>query len=1497
MKHYIKKIHQQNQIQTNRKYFTTFIAIIVTVFISNNISFAQNEYMYTNYDNENNYGSGIGDKDMTPYCIFKGYKVHPVEFNIEVNSLPQKSAYLVIFANDIDWPAEIDEVYFNDHLLGDAIGKNNKKFSTLFVIPNLSWVHSGNNNVKILVDRKTKNNVWCVRTISGQIIIDEETNENSAYIESASIDKNVYDYSDTINVDTTINTLLEYQNLRLEILLHDPEKKIIDFDDNLTIHNWRVDKSRSYSTSFKLPGIDRTGEWDISISLYDANSDKFQSYFRIPFVVGQQKEESYNFIKGADQSVLEDSELKVISNWMTLISSSTSGSFLPTYYFSLETDNDSLFSQLPGLSSNGSLTFKPAPDKYGTAHVTIKVNNNNIFGLDSTEQSFKISIIPVNDKPEFFIGNNIEVYEDSGQYVKNNWAFNISAGKNEPDQIVHFVCKSDNDSLFDEKPFITPQGTLSFIPAPDQYGIANIEVFLRDNETMANNGNNTSDIKKFTINIKPVNDVPYFTKGGYQKHRINPGKQIINQWALNISPGNNEEEQEINFIVTNNNTKLFAEQPYINNQGDLIYTPAANISGQATVSVKISDNGGVLNGGINSSQLQNFLILIGNEYYTRFFNKGENQTCLEDSGRKTIYNWLTKTNNNYNLKYYCNNDNNSLFSEVPQISSDGTLSYKPAPDKFGTAIIKVYAENLQTGFKGDEQLFTINILPVNDSPDFSASDSSSLEDSEYIIIPQWVSASNKGNYEDSQKISYKVTAKNPDLFSIQPEVSSLGALSYLPAPDANGESIIEVYAIDDGGIENGGNNKSQVKNYKIKIEAINDPPSFNRGQNQIIFEDSGTVKIPRWASNITPGAINEYNQKLNFKISFENSNLFSKPSDISIDSDGNMTLNILPNAYGHEIISITLEDDAEDQIGGSQSSITQSFSIFVKPVNDCPEFTIGPDQVVEKNTPSQEIENWATNISPGPNEKDQLIFFLITTDKDSIFADGPRITPDGTLIYTPMPNANGKAVVSVILQDNNTDFSTSNSCHRSLMKEFSITIGDPLYKNLTIIRDGMASVKVNNNLISWGEKVEDMNSWTSDFYMGDEVSIEIIPDPGFIFESIDDGLNKIEPKFVMNENKIIMIHLIEKNEFSLELTVNDGGYVKVNEQICNGKCTYSFYNNEEINLSAHPDNCSFIPDWKGDISGNDCSVNFIIDQNKSINTDFISSSKLLKFDINVIGDYFGGSNYDEATIGVTACDCSNNEYIKNENRTCTIKIESFSDENVMTDYSNYNQKQNKDGIYSWIIGVNPHSATFPPYDTTVKVSWSIDSISDTKALYQIYKGRYENGELIISNMKKVDNFTVSGHNSFQYFTILVKEYFDHKYELNKGWAMVSLPVVPENRMIDAIFPDIQNAYQYINGQYQRVTQLEPGRAYWINVPYDNSIYNISGYKYKNYNVDFKNGFNMSGSLYDNNEKPSCINNKKINAIFQYKNNTYEEADIIEKGRGYWFYSSDGCEND
>ena len=254
------------------------------------------------------------------------------------------------------------------------------------------------------------------------------------------------------------------------------------------------------------------------------------------------------------------------------------------------------------------LQATPVANTSGATTITVTAN---LSGGGVVEDSFQLTVLPVNDVPSFTKGANQTVNEDAGAQTVNNWATAISAGPNEAGQTLTFTVTTDFDTLFSALPAIDSSGTLTYTPAANRFGVANVTVTLKDNGGTANGGQDTSASQTFTITVQSVNDPPSFTKGADQTVAEDPGFVSVPNWATNISSGAPFESTFLQFVVTNNtNPSLFSSQPGVNSSGTLSYMPALNASGSADITIVAKDFDGTANGGADTSAPQTFTITV-----------------------------------------------------------------------------------------------------------------------------------------------------------------------------------------------------------------------------------------------------------------------------------------------------------------------------------------------------------------------------------------------------------------------------------------------------------------------------------------------------------------------------------------------------------------------------------------------------------------------------------------------------------------------------------------------------------------------------------------------------------------------------------------------------------------------------------------------------------------------------------------------------------------------
>jgi VCBS repeat-containing protein len=358
------------------------------------------------------------------------------------------------------------------------------------------------------------------------------------------------------------------------------------------------------------------------------------------------------------------------------------------------------------VTTSGQLQYAPTANENGSDSFTYKANDGTAFSDPAT---VNVTINPVNDEPSFTAGGNVTVNEDSGAYSAA-WATGISAGPaNESGQTVSFHVSNNNNALFSSQPAISSSGTLTFTPEANAFGTATVSVYAQDSGGTDNGGDDTTATQTFTITVNGVNDAPSFTKGADEnvlEDSGTAGAHTVSGWATSISAGPNESGQQLTFEVTNNsNTALFSTQPSVSSTGTLTYTLAPNANGEAEVTLRLTDDGGTANGGVDTSATQTFKITVTavNDAPSFDLKASPNQTVLLNAGAQSVDNFAinfspgpSNESDQALLKYVVtitNTNNTNLFSEPPAIDNTGKLTYKLAQDAIGTATVSVQVQD------------------------------------------------------------------------------------------------------------------------------------------------------------------------------------------------------------------------------------------------------------------------------------------------------------------------------------------------------------------------------------------------------------------------------------------------------------------------------------------------------------------------------------------------------------------------------------------------------------------------------------------------------------------------------------------------------------------------------------------------------------------------------------------------------------------------------------
>jgi PKD repeat protein len=385
---------------------------------------------------------------------------------------------------------------------------------------------------------------------------------------------------------------------------------------------------------------------------------------------------------------------------------------------------------------------------------------------------------------------------------------------------------------------------------------------------------------------------------------------------------------------------------------------------------------------------------------------------------------------------------------------------------------------------------------ISDIPDQTI-----LEDTSFtsINLDDFVDDS---NFSDSE-ISWSITGQSELSISLTNRVVSIKA----PENWNGTENLIFIAEVENMQVGGDLNELLSWTEASFTMTAINDPPSFTIGQNISVPEDSSTIILSYWTTNISPGAANE-NDSLHFELTIDHKDLFSVIP--TLYSNGTLKFTPKPNVSGVATVDVILKDNGGTENGGNDTSTAQSFKITINEINDPPTFTMGPNQRINSNTGiAQHVENWATYISAGPANEDQTkLRFQTTVENDALLEGGQNgifISSEGDLTYTPTATANGTITVTVILEDGGTGRYTSGE------QTFTIT--------LKTTNQAPSFVKGSNVTIDEDEALTiTIQSWATNISPG--ASNEMHQKLEFHLSPDNSGLFAIPPKIMIDTGNV-----------------------------------------------------------------------------------------------------------------------------------------------------------------------------------------------------------------------------------------------------------------------------------------------------------------------------------------------------------------------------------------
>jgi len=524
-------------------------------------------------------------------------------------------------------------------------------------------------------------------------------------------------------------------------------------------------------------------------------------------------------------------------------------------------------------NATGMLTFTPLTDQFGTATITVSLSDNggtNNGGLDETSFSFVVNVFG-NFPPEIdAIGNIVMGINEPNRTV--NLA-GISGGIISNAEDLTITAETGNSSIVAQSDiqvnYTSPNATGDLIlkPGTDAIGESTVTVTVSDNGGTDNGGIDATE-ESFVVRVI-ANRAPEVDQASNIALDINALEQTVN--LTGISSGEDSDYQTISITASSDNNVLIPNPTvtYIspNGTGSIAFTPVTDEVGVANITVTVTDDGGILGGGVNSTTMIFEVSVTGNQPPTLDVIDDVSQNSVSDFS-VNLSGISDGTGFTQNLVLDAISDNPTIIPNptINYTNGQATGSLDFVPTDFGDATITVTLTDdggLDNGGV-DTFVLTFNIhIGENTPPDFQDYNSGDDLDGQVFYF---------NNGQGDQAILFSPSDVDHNITSVtaisdNSELEDIlfinyipgnfiGGLIFSPVSGQTGIANFEVSVMDDGGTANNGIDTSVSTITAVVTEPtpysdLLSSDAFEHHIQAFTVDQAGLVYINNLSGNIT----------------------------------------------------------------------------------------------------------------------------------------------------------------------------------------------------------------------------------------------------------------------------------------------------------------------------------------------------------------------------------------------------------------------------------------------------------------------------------------------------------------------------------------------------------------------------------------------------------------------------------------------------------------------
>ena len=337
------------------------------------------------------------------------------------------------------------------------------------------------------------------------------------------------------------------------------------------------------------------------------------------------------------------------------------------------------------------------------------------------------------------------------------------------------------------------------------------------------------------------------------------------------------------------------------------------------------------------------------------------------------------------------------------------------------------------GAESEPAPVTVTVEPVNDPPVFvSEPVSSATTGAEYVYEVE---------ARDVDDAELAIGARQlPNWLTLEDAGNGTATLQGTPAAGDDGNDTVILEVSDPSG-------ETATQQFALSVSATLAPVAADDAA-ETLEDETVTIDVLN-NDNGTGGSLDATSLQLVDEP--ENGGVTFDPASGLVSYEPDADFN------GTDVFTYTVANEA------GISSLPAEVTVNVTPVNDPPTFSLGDDVATAHDAGEQVVPGFATGISPGPaDEHEQHVSFTVMSEPAALFSETPRVSPDGTLRFTPAVGTSGTALVTVTARDDGgtADGGQDTSAPQTFEISVSLPNQAPFAEDDEAVTDEDASIEI-----------------------------------------------------------------------------------------------------------------------------------------------------------------------------------------------------------------------------------------------------------------------------------------------------------------------------------------------------------------------------------------------------------------------------------------------------